>query len=46
VTPISSTYRVSFASVSATGSGSSAYIVLTVLYDGSRYYLSAAAFNN
>lgn len=43
---VSSTYRFSFASVSATGSGGTAFLVLTVLYDGTRYYLAGASFNN
>lgn len=47
LSPLNSTYRFSFASISATGSGgSSAYIVLSITYDGTRYYITGAAFNS
>jgi hypothetical protein len=47
LSPINSTYRFSFASISATGSGgASAYIVLSITYDGTRYYITGAAFNS
>jgi hypothetical protein len=45
--PVDSIYRFSFASISATGSGGvSAYILLSVTYDGTRYYITGAAFNS
>ena len=39
----SSTYRCSFSSVSVTGPG---YLVLSIAYDGTSYYIAGSAFNN